>query len=311
MKLVGLMLARNEDWVIGLSARVALLWCDAIVVLLHNCTDTTAEILETIRWESELGRVIRRTWSSDHWEEMALRQTMLEIARGMDATHLAMIDADEVLTGNLLSTVRDEVEKTPKQMILQVPALQMGSSRHMPSVICRGEVMSSGMWGTQNVTLAFPDDPAYHWAAKDGYDLHHRHPMGLDFRGWECTQLQPPFPNSMSRHAGVMHLQFLSRRRLIVKQFLYQLNERKRWGFGVEEVKRKYVPTVREADAAKLSPVPESWWAPYSHLLQYLHVDREPWQEAECKRLLEQDPKLAAGLDDFGLMTEWGMEVAR
>ena len=297
MKLVGLMLARNEDWVIGLSARVALLWCDAIVVLLHNCTDTTAEILETIRWESELGRVIRRTCSSDHWEEMALRQTMLEIARGMDATHLAMIDADEVLTGDLLPTIRKHVDQLGPGEILQVPQLCTRETISGPVVI------SSGMWARQNTPIAFGDSHLYHWAARDGYDHHQRNPLGIPY--------QPKMIHD-DRSKGVMHLQFSSYRRLLAKQFLYQLTDRRRWpNQSTDLIRNRYAPTVNEACSGEVELVPGSWWAPYSHLLKYLHVDREPWQESECKRLLEQDPKLTAGLDDFGLMTEWGMEVAR
>ena len=41
--------------------------------------------------------------------------------------------------------------------------------------------------------------------------------------------------------------------------------------------------------------------------MQYLHVDAEPWQESECKRLIAENPGITAGLDDFGLMKEWGL----
>jgi uncharacterized metal-binding protein YceD (DUF177 family) len=54
MKLVGLMLCRNSDWVIGLSLRAALMWCDAVVVLMHNCSDDTEEIVVLKRSETEI-----------------------------------------------------------------------------------------------------------------------------------------------------------------------------------------------------------------------------------------------------------------
>src|SRR3990167_2593871 len=52
MKLIGLMLARNEDWVIGCSLRAALRWCDAVVVALHACIDETQRIVSQISKES-------------------------------------------------------------------------------------------------------------------------------------------------------------------------------------------------------------------------------------------------------------------
>ena len=41
MKLICLMPARNEDWIIGLSARAALMWCDELIVMDHASTDRT------------------------------------------------------------------------------------------------------------------------------------------------------------------------------------------------------------------------------------------------------------------------------
>jgi hypothetical protein len=101
MKLIGLMPVRNEDWCLGLSLRVALLWCDEVVVLLHACTDRSANIVAAIQSENP-GRIVVRTHRHECWTEMAHRQQMLEIARGADATHIAMIDADEILSGNLI-----------------------------------------------------------------------------------------------------------------------------------------------------------------------------------------------------------------
>jgi hypothetical protein len=43
MKLIGLMPVRGEDWILGLSARAALMWCDELVILLHSCTDRINE----------------------------------------------------------------------------------------------------------------------------------------------------------------------------------------------------------------------------------------------------------------------------
>lgn len=320
MKIIGLMLARNEDWVIGLSARAALMWCDALVVMLHRCEDETHETLCQIadgHLETDLSEARMWVMADDHesWEEMRLRQEMLKAARWMGATHIALIDADEVLSANLLPTIRGHVENIPPGQILQLPWLQFsGACPHgvgkasLCASCCRFDypafVMTSGMWATQNVCAAFPDQPEFHWSARDGYDFHHRHPMGAKYDPWECPELaNPKRGQSMLRSGGLMHLQFLSRRRLIAKQFLYQLTERLRWPDRdpISVMVNRYAPTVHESDSAKLSPVPESWWKDYSHLMQYLHIDREPWQERECQRIIEENPGIAVGLEDFGL----------
>ena len=50
-------------------------------------------------------------------------------------------------------------------------------------------------------------------------------------------------------------------------------------------------------------PAPADWWAGYEHLMQYLDVDAEPWQEAEVRWLIkEHGPAKFAGLDLFGVV---------
>src|SRR5882724_9073912 len=124
MKLIGIMPVRNEQWCLGLTARVALMWCDRIVILLHACTDESANIIQTIRAEHP-DRVVVRTHRHESWTEMAHRQQMLEIARGTDATHIAIIDADELLTANLLGLIRGHVEQLPPGVMLMLPGYNL------------------------------------------------------------------------------------------------------------------------------------------------------------------------------------------
>ena len=43
-----------------------------------------------------------------------------------------------------------------------------------------------------------------------------------------------------------------------------------------------------QSEAAAVSPVPAEWWAGYEHLMQYLNVDAEPWQDRELRRLVAE-----------------------
>lgn len=110
-----------------------------------------------------------------------------------------------------------------------------------------------------------------------------------------------------------MHLWGASERRLIAKHALYKVTERLRWPQKPRWIiDNEYSLAVYGSATAPLtygtpttwtySPVPESWWAPYAHLMKYLDVDAEPWQEAEVRRLVAIHGRdKFAGLDLFGV----------
>jgi hypothetical protein len=312
MKLIGLMPVRNEDWVLGLSARAALMWCDQLMIFEHACTDRSSAIVDEIQREYP-ERVAIRHDTGREWAEMSHRWSLLCAARLHQATHIALIDADEVLTGNLLepyasdggslTRLRHSIDLLPEGIILQLPwlALPRTTDRYL----------TSGTFGRiQRVSVGFKDDPSMHWETRNGYDHHHREPMGAI--GGVYAPLKP-------EDGGLMHLQFLSERRLRAKQALYQMTELLRWPAprilnGVscrtqeqlaKRLARMYGTAVYESDplAFESSPVPESWWAPYAHLMRYLDIDAEPWQEREVKRLVSEfGAEMFRGLDLFGVV---------
>src|SRR5579863_10247302 len=132
MKLIGLMPVRNEAWVLGLSARAALMWCDQLMIFEHACTDRSVAIVDEIQREYP-DRVAIRHDTGREWAEMSHRWSLLCAARLHQATHIALIDADEVLTGNLLNRritrddpeIRIHVELLPEGVILQLPWLAL------------------------------------------------------------------------------------------------------------------------------------------------------------------------------------------
>ncbi len=308
MKLTALMPARNEDWILGLSARAVMRWVDSLIILDHCSTDRTRRIAFEVAAEYP-GRVITLCEEDPVWEEMRHRQILLATAREHGATHIALVDADEVLSGNLLPTIRQKIAATPAGSILQVPWLCLRNSID--------QYHASGIWAQQDVSMAFADDPVYHWTAREGYDFHHRHPMGRHMPPYRPVR-DAPFRKASG---GLMHLQFVSDRRLRAKQALYKLTELIRWP-GREPVRAvderynlavygTYRPAIggdKTGPANWQGPfmfaiVPEPWWAPYADLMPHLHVDAEPWQEAECKRLwAEHGAEKFAGLDLFGVV---------
>src|SRR3990167_7796994 len=106
MKLIGLMCVKNESWVLGLSARAALRWCDEIVMVNHSSTDDTVVVIQELEREFPW-RIQYSHWEDKgEWDEMEMREHSLLLGRKFGGTHFAVIDADEIVTGNLLSSVR-------------------------------------------------------------------------------------------------------------------------------------------------------------------------------------------------------------
>lgn len=297
MKLIATMPVRNEAWCLGLSLRVALLWCDEVVVLNHASTDRTVEIIAEVAHE-EPGRVHLVSMPDGVWTEMQHRQCLLDLARIKKATHIAIVDADEILTGNLLGDIPGG-HCCVKGMADALSILQL------PLYNLRGSLTRyhlNGIWGNRVVSVAFRDDERLFWA---GDNFHHREPMG----GGAKQAFRPIAQGA----GGVMHLWGVSEKRLRAKHALYKLTERIRWPEKpVEQINREYGWAIHgerghssygTPETWKFSDVPVEWWAPYAHLMKYLDIDAPDWQTGECIRLIKQHgPAMFKGLDLFGVV---------
>jgi hypothetical protein len=286
-KIVAIMPTRNSAWCLGLSARALLMWVDELHILMHACTDGTPGIVADL--ESEYPhRVFSLRIESGVWQEMAHRQLLLQSARANGATHIVIIDDDEVVTGNLLPVIRTWVLGCHPCAILQLPWLQLRNSID--------QVITTGMWGFQPVSTAFVDHGTLGWRAQAGYDHHHRHPMGQAF-----LPSSPLAPGN--RTGGLMHLQMVSDQRLRWKHLHYKLIERYRWPdrMSIEALNAMYDRTVNECDAATTAETPANWWHAYDHLLEYLDVGAVPWQASAAQLLMATYPRLLDGLTTYGL----------
>ncbi len=290
MKLIATMPVRNEDWILGLSGRVALSWCDEVVFLNHASTDQTVDILAELQHEYP-GRVHIISDPDMKWAEMTQRQAMLELARAKGATHIAIVDADEVLTGDLcISAPRAFVSDFVRDgAIMELPGynLRCSTTRYH----------ANGMWGRRWFSIAFKDHPSLSW---NGDRFHHREPMGM------ALQKYRPIAQG---NGGVMHLWGANDRRLRAKHALYKITERIRWPQKpIGEIDRMYSwaftgMTPDESRNWIYNEVPAAWWSPYQQWMKHLHLYREPWHEAEARRLvMKYGIESFAGLDLFGVI---------
>jgi hypothetical protein len=283
MKLVATMPLRNEAWIVGLSARVVLMWADELVVMLHNCTDRTPEIVREIAAEHP-GRVTVLEAHDVGWKEMGHRQRLLVAARMRGASHIAITDADEVLTGNLLPVARAQIAalRPGKYMQAGMPCLWRGLGQYRTD----GRLWS----GRDDLVLAFGDTASLGWFPQAGYEHHMRAPLGARPSG------------HVLRAGGVMHLQWASWRRLTAKHAWYQMHERLQYpARPVKQIAATYALAPDET-GLQTAETPAAWWEPYQDLLRHVDLNAEPWHEAECKRLLdEHGAEKFAGLNLHGV----------
>lgn len=288
MKLCALMPVRNEAHILGLSARVALEWCDTLILLIHGTADKSPDIALDLQSEYGIERVRIIFHEDQDWNEMQHRQRMLVYAREFGATHMAIVDADEILTGNLLTTIRHTVEGIPSGRILHLPGYNLRGS------LCKYH--SSGIWGNRTFSFAFRDRADLCWKG-DGF--HHRHP-------WGEPELRPVDAVAQGS-GGIMHLWGCSERRLIAKHALYKMTERLRFpNKDVGEIDRMYSWWRRQEGRSapwEYAQTPAEWWSPYEKWMQYLEVEAEPWQEKQCVELMKQHgPVTFGGMDLFGVV---------
>ncbi len=297
MRLIGIMPCRNEAWVLGLSARVALNWCDELVILDHASTDRSTEIMMQLQNEYTVDRVRLLFEDDGQWDEMRHRQRLLEAARKLGATHIAIIDADEILTGNL------SLFGPSMKSLLSAPAIRPESIVQLPGYNLRGGIdryHSSGIWGNRWFSLAFADDPRLSWS---GDKFHAREPAGMTLRNARPIE---------QGNGGILHLWGASERRLKAKHAMYKVTERIRWpDTPIQEIETMYnwaiygrLPDPHDSPSHwKFSSVPSEWWEPYANWMQYLDIDAEPWQESQVRQeVAHHGSAMFQGLDLFGIV---------
>lgn len=287
--IVGLMCVRNEEWILPLSLSVALKWCDYVVVLLHSCEDKTPEI---VRDWMEPERRIRVISEHGDWDEMRHRQRMLEVARHLKPTHIAMIDADEVLTANLVPSIRGLVAAMHPEGMLLLPGfnLRRETNYHL-----------NGVWGNRWFSGVFRDRPALGWS---GDQFHQREPLGGRF----------VHMRALPHHkGGILHYWGYDAVRLEAKHALYKVTERIRYPQKpVEQIDQQYNVWRSAADVVRFykraepiwsyASVPQEWLSGIQPDL--LHSDGPAlWQTQEVRRLVHLHGAAAfAGLDLFGVV---------
>lgn len=285
MKIVGLMMVKNEQWILNYSLPIAMLWVDELVILNHNSTDNTADILQQTTMDYP-GRIHLLYSDVSDWPEMTLRQQTLDKGREVGGTHFAIIDGDEAITADVLPHIKQLfLDLTPRHglNLRMIPAWRSPTQYRIDPCV----------WTKGRINLGWCDYQRIAWVAKNGYHLHARLPSGV--RG--CTT-----PISVS--GGVVHFEFADHERLKWKHRWYKLHEAVVYpDKPIDTIDQNYNQALDERGLIT-SPMQPQWrW--YAHESN-IYVGQEPWHVEACKSLYAAADLLnrASGLDLWGWKPE-------
>jgi hypothetical protein len=289
MKVIGLMTARNEDWILGLTLRGVMLIVDEMIVLDHASTDGTALIIHEVAREHP-GRIHYQRREDPVWREATIRQGLIEDGRKLGGTHFWVIDADELATGNVLPQIRPMLSALEPGDFITIPWFPIWGSLDR----CRRD--GNDYWCANRTAYGFRDHPETRYEARKNRpvcDMHTRAPVspGREQEYWL---------NDLER--GAMHFVAAGRSRLVAKTAWYKMIEMVR--FADVSAERLNAIYNRDLDETGLITVPvePGWWAPYLHWRQHVHLDRPCWYEWDCQRMWrEYGPEKFAGLHLWGV----------
>lgn len=265
MKFLGLMVCRNEAWVLPATIPAAMQWLDGLLLMVHASSDQAPAIV--VEASEQDRRVSAFTAVGTDWDEATYRGKLLDYGRALNGTHFAVIDADEMLTANMMPIVRAEADTLRPGEMLRLPWLQCWRSL----TVYRSDASA---FGRATVPMIFRDDPRLSYSPDgDGYQLHHRAPRGVRARSLGDRD-----------RGGVLHFQHANWRRLCAKQALYQMQEVLRWPGRRDprDIAAQYGGTVAET-GLETTAIPAEWWPVDPKLID---VDAEPWQATEVERLI-------------------------
>jgi hypothetical protein len=281
MRLIGLMVVRNESWVLEASMKAALQWVDGLAIYLDRCTDNTVEIVKKIAKGCKKDILVNESDPDAYWQEMDHRHKNLQDGRGMGGTHFAIIDADEILTSNLLPWVRGWCEELMPGQVLDLPMVAPWGNLDFYSPNTRSVM-----------TVAFMDKSDLGWAPRgeEKYHHHNRPPHGFTGR---------MSPLSLEE-GGCFHLQWASIQRKIWKDRHYMMTELLRWNYPEDAINEKYHWWDKLPHGADLKAVPPGWWAGYDK--SSIRPTQPSWYEWEVKKLIREH-----GRERFSKLSLFGL----
>lgn len=159
MKIIAMLPVKNESWVLEHCLR-SLSFCDEILAIDDNSTDSTRAILEKYNCII-LGL---DTQTKIGWKEFEIRSFLLSEARKRNATHLVAIDADEMFSDDFVINARATIEKLPLGEPLSLPWVNILSTTksYSPTVKKQFIIHDDATSLFRKTFMHVPRVPTYH-----------------------------------------------------------------------------------------------------------------------------------------------------
>jgi glycosyltransferase involved in cell wall biosynthesis len=268
VRLVALMPARNEDWILDFSLSCLEGFVDDVVVLDDGSIDATPQIVSAhgaVCIPGEAGGFALK------------RQILLDKGREIGGTHFLFLDADEVLTANLRGVLRDACAKAKPGQRLLLNWLAMWRSPFCYRY-------DSSVWTNNFKDFIYVDNQV------DSFDT-------SVFIHEPRTPACEAMSERLSLEGGVMHYQFVPWVRLLNKQAWYRCLERVKFPEkNDEEINGTYSVAVDETGLA-WRPIRASWITGYT-IPAGIEDGDSSWHEREIVDLMRlHGPEKFLGLE--------------
>jgi len=258
-KIVGLVPARNEKHTIAQCLKALSLFTDAIVYLDDASTDETPQIVESMAKECRIERIIRKKkWNRD---EPGDRNKLLQAGREIGGTHFIVIDADEIITSNLLinNSLKKIIKKLKPGDRLALNWIQLWRSVDQYR-------FDNSIWTWNYKEVIFCDDKISFYSSEF---IH--------------TPRIPNITKGVSHKlegykAGLLHFQFVNWNNLLIKQAWYRCLEKiTNPEKSIDEINNRYAPSKDEINI-NLKPSDPDWFKYYSFFDFTIYQHDEKWR---------------------------------
>ena len=283
-KIVGLLPSRNESVMIGQCLRCLSMFTDAIVYLDDASTDNSLEVVYAMQDKCNIEKIItKEKWYRD---EPGDRNLLLDTGRQIGGTHFIVIDADEILTSNFLS--QDRLRK-------KILSLRKGDKISLNWIMLWRSLdqfrFDDSVWTYKYKDFIFCDD------TKCRYDSDFIHtpriPTGLKGRSCKIRGYQQ----------GMLHLQFVNWKNLLVKNAWYCCLERIRQPEkSAAEINNRYAIGKSEENI-RFKKSKQQWLSAYDFFDSSIYSIVDDWRKTDIQVWFEQ-----YGKDYFADLNIWDID---